>query len=174
MIWQKFKGLFFGFLVLSFLMGTDFLQFPTADAKVAKTQNRKSKKTRSREKRKPASVQKTKKEIRIPGAGPIPKKIWLSWYKKDLSQEMCEDQSYLRTCFPMSQKKCEKIMKREISTCWGREMIYWRQAKIRPRQEGVIMGYRLGQCAGTSIETKYKKHKFKNNQCKYMDEWMGK
>lgn len=148
------------------------LAFTVNNEASAKTKRKK----RTSIKRSTSSVSKNNKFKRPPmkGSGPIPKKVWFKWMKQDLSQEMCRDDSYLRTCFKMKKKSCVQAMKSEMNNCWSKQSIRWRQRKVKPRQEGVIMGRNLGQCTGVRIEKKFKKRKVKSDQCRYMGRWMGR
>jgi hypothetical protein len=112
--------------------------------------------------------------IPIKGSGPIEKSQWFSWMKESLSAELCDDQSYLRTCFQLKQKKCQAQMAQQLNTCWGRESIRWKSQVIHPRKEGVVIGYHLGLCAGMRMESQNKMQKKKSDDCRYMNQWMGR
>lgn len=151
------KKIFFSFVSLFF-----FSVVPESEAKIKSRQL--------------SSLQKATMvpSVSMPGSGPLPKQTWFSWLRSDLSEDMCRDGSYLRTCFSFNEKTCITAMQSELTTCWSRETIYLRQDQIRPRDEGVRVAYQIGQCAGSKIEKRFRQTKLKNQQCSEMQKWMGR
>ena len=177
------------FLGLAF--NADFVKAKTSNSNSKKStgvQNKKANRTKakiskvrkknigkSKKSRGVASVSSKKTKLKkLRGSGPIPKQVWFKWMKGDLSSEMCEPGSYTLTCFGLKKKSCERAYESAIQTCWSRESARWRMSKVRPREEGVMMGYFLGQCAGKRIEGQFKRQKKKSNECNYMNQWMGR
>ena len=106
------------------------------------------------------------------GGDAISKARLISGLREGLARTFCEEKTFFRKCFSISNELCEKTTKEGLESCL-KQLETKLPEKLKQPDEGESWGQQFGACTGKFFETTLEKSKIESADCKNPDKWTG-
>ena len=103
-------------------------------------------------------------------AAELSREQWSNRFARALPASLCEEHYYFRQCFRITAAQCEATVLSATRDCLidlGTQI----PLVFRTKRQYEDAGKLVGQCAGTTVETKFTPHKLSSDKCRDPNAW---
>ena len=100
----------------------------------------------------------------------LPREQWMGYMEAALPTYQCQNQTYFRQCFNITQEKCEDVMASATRTCLSKFEESIPATLVQPK-DGTFWGSKVGACAGTAYDATLKEEHTNTARCKNPNLW---